>query len=314
MTTAVVEHATKYFGTRFGRVLAVDDLSFEVGEGRVTGFLGPNGAGKTTTMRMMLGLVTPTSGSTAIDGRPYHHLASPLRQVGAVLEASGFHPGRSAAEHLGVVVEAAGLAAPRVGEVLELVGLADAAGRKVRGFSMGMRQRLALATALLGQPRLLMLDEPANGLDPEGMRWLRALLRTFADQGGSVLISSHVLAEVAQVADEVVIIVQGRLVAQTSLSALTDRAGLKVRVRTPQAEALRDALAGGGIHAELAGPDVVVATGASLEQVGPLAFAAQVVIYEMGAERSNLEEVFLQLTGEAVAPGPGGGGGGEPRS
>ncbi len=282
---------------RFGPVLAVDRLSFEVDQGTVTGFLGPNGAGKTTTLRMLLGLVTPTAGTARIHGRSYRELAAPSRQVGAVLEASSFHPGRTARDHLRVVTIAAGLPRARVDEVLSRVGLEQAADRRVGGFSLGMRQRLALATALLGDPELLILDEPANGLDPEGIRWLREFLRNLADQGRTVLVSSHVLAEVAQTVDQVVIIAAGRLVTQSTLAALGARTDQVVRVRTPQAQTLRSLLVARGVQADVAGPDQVLATGITTETVGRAAADAGIVIYEMGAERSNLEEVFLQLTG-----------------
>ncbi|MFC5823482.1 ABC transporter ATP-binding protein [Nonomuraea insulae] len=207
MTTISVEHVSK----SFGKVAAVDDLSFETPPGAITAFLGPNGAGKTTTLRMILGLVTPDSGSVTVGGRPYRDLDRPLRQVGAVLEATAFHPGLSAEAHLRAVAIAAGLDVARVGQVLDLVDLREAARRKVRGFSLGMRQRLALATALLGEPGLLILDEPANGLDPTGIRWLRGFLRAYAVDGNSVLVSSHVLAEVEQIADHVMILAAGRL-------------------------------------------------------------------------------------------------------
>jgi ABC-2 type transport system ATP-binding protein len=282
---------------RFGDVLAVDRLSFEVGPGTVTGFLGPNGAGKTTTLRMLLGLVAPTSGTATIDGRPYRELADPLRRVGAVLEAGGFHPGRSARDHLRVQATAAGLPARRIGEVLEQVGLAAAGRRRVGGFSLGMRQRLGLAAALLGDPEVLVLDEPANGLDPEGVHWLRGLVRGLADQGRTVLVSSHLLAEVAQTVDRVVIIDRGRLVAQSTLAALTAGADRTVRVRTPQPEALRDLLVARGATVTLDGPDRLVAGGVTAEQVGQAAAAGGVVLHEMRFERSNLEDVFLELTG-----------------
>jgi ABC-2 type transport system ATP-binding protein len=282
-------------------VLAVDDLSFEVDQGTVVGFLGPNGAGKTTTLRMLLGLVTPTAGTARIDGRPYRELTDPIRQVGAVLEASSFHPGRSARNHLRVVATAAGLPLARADQVLEEVGLAQAARRRVGGFSLGMRQRLGLATALLGDPEVLILDEPANGLDPEGVHWLRGFLRQLADQGRTVLVSSHVLAEVAQTVDQVVIIAAGRLVIQSTLAALTARTDQLVRVRTPQAEALRALLAAQGIQADLGGADQLVAAATTTEVVGKAAAAAGIVIYEMGAERSNLEDVFLQLTSQQGA-------------
>jgi len=294
---------------RFGDVLAVDGLGFEVEEGTVVGFLGfeveegtvvgflgPNGAGKTTTLRMLLGLVAPTAGTATFDGRAYRELPAPTRMVGAVLEASGFHPGRSARNHLRVLATAAGLPASRVDEVLGQVGLADAGGRRVGGFSLGMRQRLGLAAALLGDPGVLLLDEPANGLDPEGIHWLRGLIRRQADEGRTVLVSSHLLAEVAQTVDQVVIIARGRLVAHSKLADLTAGAAAAVRVRTPQAEALRDRLAAGGAAVQLDGPDKLVVTGVTTEQVGRAAAAAGIVLHEMRFERSNLEEVFLELT------------------
>jgi ABC-2 type transport system ATP-binding protein len=281
---------------RFGDVLAVDGLDFDVAPGTVTGFLGPNGAGKTTTLRMLLGLVAPTSGTATIDGRPYRELADPARRVGAVLEASGFHPGRSARDHLRVLATAAGLA-PRVDEVLEQTGLAAAARRRVGGFSLGMRQRLGLAAALLGDPDVLVLDEPANGLDPEGVHWLRGLVRGLPDQGRTVLVSSHLLAEVAQTVDQVVIIDRGRLVAQSTLAALTAGADRTVRVRTAQPEALRDLLVARGATVTLDATDQLLVGGATAEQVGQAAAAGGVVLHEMRFERSNLEDVFLELTG-----------------
>ena len=293
MAAITVEGLTK----RFGEVLAVDRLDFQVEQGTVTGFLGPNGAGKTTTLRMLLGLVAPTSGTAAIAGRPYRELADPLRQVGAVLEAGGFHPGRSARDHLRVLATAAGLAPRRVDQVLEQVGLAAAGGRRVGGFSLGMRQRLGLAGALLGEPEALILDEPANGLDPEGVHWLRGLVRGLAGEGRTVLVSSHLLAEVAQTVDQVVIIDRGRLVAQSTIAALTAGAEQTVRVRTPQPERLRDLLVARGATVALDGPDQLVVGGATTEQVGQAAAAGGVVLHEMRFDRSNLEDVFLELTG-----------------
>jgi ABC-2 type transport system ATP-binding protein len=292
MAVITIDGLTK----RLGGVVAVDDLSFAVDQGTVVGFLGPNGAGKTTTLRMLLGLVTPTAGTARIDGRPYRALADPIRQVGAVLEASSFHPGRSARNHLRVIATAAGLPLARADQVLEQVGLAEAARRRVGGFSLGMRQRLGLAAALLGDPQVLILDEPANGLDPEGVHWLRSFLRQLADQGRTVLVSSHVLAEVAQTVDQVVIIAAGRLVTQSSLAALTARTDQLVRVRSPQAETLKALLAAQGIQADPDGDDQLIAVGTTTEAVGRTAAAAGIVLYEMGAERSNLEDVFLQLT------------------
>ena len=208
----------RHLGKRFGPVTAVDDVSFEVAPGRVTGFLGPNGAGKTTTLRMLLGLVTPASGTAAIGGRPYRQLACPLRKVGVVLESSGAHPGRTARNHLRLQAMLAGVSPARAEEVLALTGLADAGGRRAGGFSLGMRQRLGLATALIGDPAVLILDEPANGLDPDGVRWLRELLRRLAGEGRTVLVSSHLLAEAAQTVDEVIILDRGRLIAHAPLS------------------------------------------------------------------------------------------------
>jgi ABC-2 type transport system ATP-binding protein len=212
---------------KFGSVRAVDDLSFSVERGSVTGFLGPNGAGKTTTLRMLLGLVTPDAGSATIDGRVYPDLAEPLHQVGAVLEASSFHPGRTARDHLRIQALAARVDRSRIDDVLDLVQLTAAAGRRIGGFSLGMRQRLGLATALLADPEILILDEPANGLDPEGVHWLRSLLRGFAAEGGTVLVSSHMLAETAQTVDSVVIVDHGRLVTQSPLASLTAHGDLE---------------------------------------------------------------------------------------
>jgi len=281
---------------RFGGVAAVDDLSFTARQGAVTGFLGPNGAGKTTTLRMLLGLASPTSGSATIDGKPYAQLADPARHVGAVLETTGFHPGRRARDHLRVLAAAGGLPSACVDEALGQVGLAEAANRRVKGFSLGMRQRLGLASALLGRPAVLILDEPANGLDPEGVHWLRQFLRGFAGNGGTVLVSSHLLAEVAHTVDEVVIIANGRLVTQSSLADLTSRSQSGVRVRTPDAEALRGALAAEEIAAELVGAEMVMAYQTTTEAVGLTAAGAGLVIYEMTAERLDLEEMFLELT------------------
>ena len=281
---------------RFRSVRAVDDLSFVVREGTITGFVGPNGAGKTTTLRAILGLTRPTSGTALVGGRPYAELDRPPFVVGAALEADGFHPRRTARDHLRVIARPYRIAPQRVDEVLDQVDLTGAARRRVGGFSLGMRQRLALAGALLGNPPLLVLDEPANGLDPAGVHWLRGLLRARVEQGGTVLLSSHQLAELALSADHVVIIRNGRLITQGSLADITGSQGAVVRVRTPQASALHDVLAARGIAAQLRGPDEVIATGACTEQVGEAVAAAGLVVYEMQAERPDLEHVFLQLT------------------
>jgi ABC-2 type transport system ATP-binding protein len=293
MAAITVQGLTK----RFGDVLAVDRLSFQVDEGTVAGFLGPNGAGKTTTLRMLLGLVAPTSGTAEIGGRRYRDLPDPARRVGAVLEAGGFHPGRSARDHLRIQATAAGLPQARVDQVLEQTGLAGAARRRVGGFSLGMRQRLGLAAALLGDPEVLVLDEPANGLDPEGVHWLRGLVRGLAGQGRTVLVSSHLLAEVAQTVDQVVIIDKGRLVTQAAMAELTAGADRTVRVRTPQPEALRDLLVARGATVGMDGPGRLVVGGVTTEQVGQAAAAGGIVLHEMRFERSNLEDVFLELTG-----------------
>jgi ABC-2 type transport system ATP-binding protein len=280
---------------RFGLVLAVDQLSFAVEGGTVTGFLGPNGAGKTTTLRMLLGLVAPTKGSTTINGRPYRELPDPSRHVGAVLEAADVHPGRTARNHLRVRATAGRLDPARVDAVLDLVELTDAADRRVGGFSLGMRQRLGLAAALLGDPEVLILDEPANGLDPEGVRWLRAFLRDLGRQGRTVLVSSHLLAEVAQTADRVVVIDHGRLVTHTPLQELLADARQVVRVRTHRAEELRAALLAQGAQVTLDG-DRLEVTGASAERIGLVAAQRSIPLFESVTDTTNLEEVFLQLT------------------
>jgi ABC-2 type transport system ATP-binding protein len=273
---------------RYGSTVAVDDLSFSVPAGRVTGFLGPNGAGKTTTLRAVLGLVRPTAGEARVDGRPYRQLREPLRRVGAVLEADSFHPTRSGRNHLRVLALAA------------QVELSGAARRRVGGYSLGMRQRLSVAGALLGEPELLVLDEPANGLDPEGIRWLRDFLRAFSAGGGTVFISSHVLAEVAQLADEVVIIHHGRLVTQEPLETLIARAAGGTVVRAPEAERLLGLLAEAGIEATQVG-EGELRVAAAPERVGEAAAAAGIVLHELRAEGATLEEVFLALTSEGSA-------------
>ena len=281
---------------RFGSTTAVEDLSFSIEPGRITGFLGPNGAGKTTTLRMLLGLVHPTGGEALVEGVPYGKLADPARAVGAVLEASSYHPSRSGRNHLRVLATAAGVPLARVDETLEEVELSNAARRRVKTYSLGMRQRLSVACALLGNPRLLLLDEPANGLDPEGIRWLRNFLRSFAARGGTVFISSHVLAEVAQLADEVVIIHKAKLVAHEPLAALTARTAGGTIVRSPDAELLREQLAAAGIEASSANTNELRAA-APPELVGEVAAAAGIVLHELRAESASLEEVFLELTG-----------------
>jgi ABC-2 type transport system ATP-binding protein len=284
------DHLTK----RFGSVVAVDDLSFQLEAGSVTGFLGPNGAGKTTTLRMLLGLVRPTAGRALLFGARYRDETA--RRVGAVLEAADFHPGRSGREHLMTLALAARLPASRVDEVLALVELTHAARRRVGGYSLGMRQRLGLAAALLRNPELLILDEPANGLDPEGVHWLRTFLRSFARAGKTVLVSSHVLAEVAQTVDQVVIIDGGRLVEVAALDELTARMAGGVRVRAPGVHALLPLLAAAGIESTVIDGDEILVHGASSARIGQLASDAGIALHELAQEAPTLEKVFLQLT------------------
>jgi ABC-2 type transport system ATP-binding protein len=290
-TAIEIEGLTK----RFGPVAAVDDLSFCVPAGSVVGFLGSNGAGKTTTLRMLLGLVAPTSGRATLNGRPYRDLPRPLHEVGAVLEAANFHPGRTARAHLQIHALAGDSPRSRIDEVLDQVGLASAGDRRVGGFSLGMRQRLGLATAMLHDPEILILDEPANGLDPEGVRWLRDLIRSLAAGEHTVLVSSHLLAEVAQTVDSVVIIDHGHLITQSSLAELTAQAGMVVRIRTPQAAQLGTALLAEGIGATVVAADRLEVTGATSEQIGTLAAQRAIPIFEAITDAPNLEDVFLQL-------------------
>jgi ABC-2 type transport system ATP-binding protein len=294
LTAVVAESLTK----RFGSVLAVDDLSFTLAAGTITGFLGPNGAGKTTTLRMLLGLAAPTSGRALVLGGPYADLDRPALSVGAVLEATDFHPGRSGRDHLRTLGRAVGIPDSRVDEVLQTVELQKAGRRRVKGYSLGMRQRLGLAGALLGDPELLILDEPANGLDPEGVRWLREFLRAFASEGRTVLVSSHVLAEVAQTVDQVLIINHGRLVVESSLQQLTARVSGTVRVRTPRPDQLLEALR--REHLDATRDDLTLLVhGADSERVGEIAFAAGIPLHELVTDGSSLEQIFLELTSEA---------------
>lgn len=280
----------------FGEVRAVDDLSFVVEPGAITGFLGPNGAGKTTTLRMILGLVRPDAGTATISGLPYTELARPNDEVGAVLDATGFHPARSGRDHLRVQCTVNGYPDHRAGEALEIVGLTAAAGRPVRGYSLGMRQRLALATALLGDPSVLVLDEPANGLDPEGMAWLRRLLRDLATRGRTILVSSHVLFELEQLVDHVVVIAAGRLIRQGPLTELSGNGG-GVDVRTPHGDELVAALSRtASVRAERTGRDSVRISGMPTAEVGHLAFVERIELHELVPARSDLEQVFLSLT------------------
>ncbi len=285
----------------FGSVQAVDDLSFRVEPGRVTGFLGPNGAGKTTTLRMLLGLVEPSSGTATIGGLPYRSIPTPMRVVGAALEAASFHPGRTARDHLRMYGPQVGVADRRCDEVLELVGLSAAAGRRVGEFSLGMRQRLGLATTLLGDPHVLLLDEPANGLDPEGISWLRRFLRHLASEGRTVLVSSHVLSEVQQTVDEVVIIARGRLVHASPLADLAALTRRQVRVASPDVPGLTRLVAEHWPHdvTPIDGrADAVALSEVSAAEVGRAAFAAGLELHELSTDVVDLEDAFLRLTGD----------------
>jgi len=279
----------------FGQVKAVDDLHFTVEPGTVAGFLGPNGAGKTTTLRMIVGLVKPDSGTATINGVSYVAMPAPNSQVGAVLEASGFHPSRSGRQHLRTYCLVNGYPARRADEVLEVVGLTSAAKRPIKGYSLGMRQRLALAAALLGDPQVMILDEPANGLDPEGIVWMRGLLREFAAKGRTILVSSHVLTEMQQLVDHAVIINKGKLVRQGTLGELSEKAG-GVVARTPQPDKLIEALRRAGHQAGHSSDGRVEISGADTTRVGHIAFVEGVEIHELFERQGDLERVFFELT------------------
>ncbi len=283
---------------RYGKTVAVDDLSFTVEAGRVTGFLGPNGSGKTTTMRALLGLLRPTGGEALVEGAAPVSMEDPLRTIGAALEATAFHPGRSGRNHLRTLAAASRIPFSRVEEVLEMVELTGDARRRVKGYSLGMRQRLALAAALLGDPRILILDEPANGLDPQGMRWLRGLLRGQAAAGRTVLVSSHLLSEISQTADELVVIREGKLISQTSLAEFTTGDSGRIRVQAAKLDDLAGALKERGASLERDGEDALLVAGLAAEEIGELALERGIAIHELAPQRSSLEERFLEVTGE----------------
>jgi ABC-2 type transport system ATP-binding protein len=286
---------------QFGAVRAVDDLTFSVAPGVVTGFLGPNGAGKTTTLRCLLGLVQPSAGHALVGGRPYRELEQPLQTVGAALEAASFHPGRSARDHLRFLAQAGGIPTSRVTDVLRIVGIEEYADRRVGGYSLGMRQRLGLAQALLGDPGVLVLDEPANGLDPAGIAWLRGFLRALAAEGRTVLVSSHVLSEVQQTVDDVVVIAHGRLVTQGRLREL-EAAKASVLVRTPERSRLAAALTESRVGTTVSedGDSGLSVAGWSTDDIGRLAFAAGVELHELSNQPGDLERLFLDLTSEVA--------------
>jgi ABC-2 type transport system ATP-binding protein len=280
----------------YKNVRAVDNLSFTVDAGRVTGFLGPNGAGKTTTLRMLLNLVRPTAGTATIGGHRYADLHEPVRQVGAILEASGAHRGRTGRNHLRMLCDAAGIPTSRADEVLEMVGLTPAAKRKFKGYSLGMRQRLGIAVALLGDPEVLILDEPANGLDPEGIRWMRDLLKSLADEGRTVLVSSHLLSEMEILADDLVIIAAGKLVRQGTVAGIIDSMGAtQMRVRTPRPDELTKAL-GDTCVVTRTDDGALLVRGCDGATIGASAMSVGAEIHELSVERPDLENVFLQLT------------------
>ena len=284
---------------RFRNVVAVDDLSFDIPTGKVTGFLGPNGAGKSTTLRMILGLVQPDAGDSRVLGRPFVESTNPLGAVGPLLDLDQFHPLRTGRNHLKWLAQAGGIRASRIDEVLELVELADAADRKVGGYSLGMKQRLGLAAALLGEPEVLVLDEPANGLDPAGIRWLRNFLRGFAAAGGTVFVSSHLLAEMAEMADDVVVIDKGRLVTHAPVVDLLARTTGGVRVVTPQPERLADLFVSRAIEHERIGPDTMIVA-ADGRAVGTIAAEAGIPIFGLEDQERSLEDVFFELTSDAA--------------
>jgi ABC-2 type transport system ATP-binding protein len=286
---------------RYGTTTAVDDLSFTVEPGRITGFLGPNGAGKTTTMRLILGLDRPTAGAVTVNGQPFAQLAYPMREVGALLEAKAVHGGRSAYNHLLCLAETNGLPRPRVGEVLELVGLKQVARKRSKGFSLGMGQRLGIAAALLGDPAILMFDEPVNGLDPEGILWIRNLMKSLAGEGRTVFVSSHLMSEMENTADHLIVIGRGKLIADCTVAEFIERNSQQsVRVRTPQPAALAKAVeaAGGSVRDEGSGSLTVFGLGT--DRVGDLAFGSGVRLHELAPAQASLEQAFMELTGASV--------------
>ncbi|MFC6023511.1 ABC transporter ATP-binding protein [Plantactinospora solaniradicis] len=286
---------------RYGSTVAVDGLSFTVRPGQVTGFLGPNGAGKSTTIRMMLGLDRPSAGEVLIDGRPYRDQVSPLRRVGALLEARSVHGGRSAYHHLLWLAQSNRIPRARVREVLTLVGLEGVSKRRVGGFSLGMVQRLGVAAALLGDPPVLLFDEPVNGLDPEGIRWIRDLMRGLAAQGRTVLVSSHLMSEMALTADHLVVIGRGRLLADTGVREfVAAHSGSHVRIRTPEPERMRDVLTAAGLQVRTAGDGALETYGAEAARIGELASEHRLTVHEVSAQGASLEEAFMRLTGDAV--------------
>jgi ABC-2 type transport system ATP-binding protein len=285
---------------RFGATCAVDDLSFEVGSGQVTGFLGPNGAGKSTTMHIVMGLDRPSSGEATVNGQPVARLTAPLREIGALLDAGAMHPGRSGRAHLRIAALSNGIPLSRVDEVLDQVGLLSAAGRRIKGYSLGMRQRLGIAAALLGDPGVLMFDEPVNGLDLDGVRWIRSLLRGFADEGRTVLVSSHLMSEMQLIADRAVVVGRGRLIVDADVDdVLRDIGGGRVRVRTPDHEKLFDLLRNEG-SVRRTGADELEVAGVAARTIGDVAHRHGVRIHHLAEVEQSLEQAYLELTGASV--------------
>lgn len=292
-----IQHLSK----RYGSKLAVDDITFTVRPGIVTGFLGPNGAGKSTTMRVIMGLDRPTSGTTAVNGRPYAEHRDPIRQVGALLEAKAVHTGRSAYNHLLALAATHGIPRSRVAEVIEMTGLEQVAKKRVGGFSLGMGQRLGMAAALLGDPQTLILDEPVNGLDPEGVLWVRQLTRYLATQGRTVFLSSHLMSEMAQTADHVIVLGRGRVLANAPIAEiLAGATAQRVRVRTPTPQALIDAIAGPDVSVQSAADGALEVSGLTAAQVGDATAAAGVVLHELTPLTASLEQAYLELTQDEV--------------
>ena len=286
---------------RYGDKVAVNDLSFGIEPGKVTGFLGPNGAGKTTTMRLILGLDYADAGSVTVDGKRYHDLASPMREVGALLDAKAVHGGRSAYNHLLCLAQTNNLPKQRVGEVLELVGLSEVARKRSKGFSLGMSQRLGIAATMLGDPKVLMFDEPVNGLDPEGILWIRNLMKALAAEGRTVFVSSHLMSEMENTADHLIVIGKGKLIADcTTAEFIARSSGSAVRVRTPSPDALMPALAAKGGSATADGDDSLLVHGLTVDAVGDIAFENGIRLHELSALRASLEEAFMELTADSV--------------
>ncbi len=286
---------------RYGEKLAVDGLDFVVRPGIVTGFLGPNGAGKSTTMRMIAGLDEPTAGRVLVNGKDYRRVAAPMAELGILLEARAVHTGRSARNHLLALAQTNGIGRRRVDEVIDMVGLTDVAGKRAGGFSLGMGQRLGIASALLGDPRVIVLDEPVNGLDPEGVLWIRNLLKGLAAEGRTVFVSSHLMSEMALTATRLVVVGRGRLIADTTVEEFTARAGSgTVTVRTPQAARLRELLLGPDITVTSEQSDVLHVQGLTAEQIGTIAWQGRLPVFELTAQHASLEEAFMQLTDDSV--------------